>query len=125
MTLTVAHLNLWRPFKTLNEHSSFSRIERKSCEMWNAIIQNTQAALQVHLKTVNSGVRTWCSYLIWQLWIVILGSSEDKDGAERGHMLQQGKEGAFHSVTHCLPPLWDMWHEHHTGCAAAGLAENL
>lgn len=56
---------------------------------------------------------------------MILGGGEDEDGAEGGHVLQQGEEGAFHSVAHRLPPLRDVWHKHHAGCAAAGLAENL
>lgn len=65
------------------------------------------------------------SYLLRQLRVVILGGGEDEDGAEGGHVLQQGEEGAFHSVAHRLPPLRDVWHEHHAGRAAAGLAENL
>lgn len=65
------------------------------------------------------------SYLLRQVRVVILGGGEDEDGAEGGHVLQQGEEGAFHSVAHRLPPLRDVWHEHHAGCAAAGLAENL
>lgn len=56
---------------------------------------------------------------------MILGSGEEQDGAEGGHVLQQGEEGAFHSLAHSLPPLRNMWHEHHARCAAAGLAENL
>lgn len=65
------------------------------------------------------------SYLLRQLRVVILGGGKDEDGAEGGHVLQQGEEGAFHSVAHRLPPLRDVWHEHHAGRAAAGLAENL
>lgn len=65
------------------------------------------------------------SYLLRQLCVVIFGGGEDEDRAEGGHVLQQGEEGAFHSVAHRLPPLRDVWHEHHAGCAAAGLAENL
>lgn len=45
------------------------------------------------------------SYLLRQLCVVILGGGEDEDGAEGGHVLQQGEEGAFHSVAHRLPPL--------------------
>lgn len=66
-----------------------------------------------------------CSYLIWQLWVVSLSCGEDKDGAERGHVLQQGEEGALHSIAHCVPPLWDVWHVYHTGHASARLTENL
>lgn len=65
------------------------------------------------------------SYLIWQLWIVTLSSGNNKDRAERGHVLQQGEKRALHSVTHGFPPFWDMWHEHNTGHAPACLAENL
>lgn len=65
------------------------------------------------------------SYLLRQLRVVILGGGKDEDGAEGGHVLQQGEEGAFHSVAHRLPPLRDVWHEYHAGRAAAGLAENL
>lgn len=65
------------------------------------------------------------SYLIWQLWIVALSSSNDKDRAERGHILQQGEERALHSVAHGLPPFRDMRHEHNTGHAPACFAKNL
>lgn len=70
-------------------------------------------------------VYTLCSYLVWQLGVVGLSSCNDKDRAERGHILEQGEESAFHSVTHCLPPLWDMWHKHNAGHATTGLTENL
>lgn len=68
---------------------------------------------------------TLSSYLFWQLWVVSLSGGKNKNRAERGHILQQGEESALHSIAHCLPPLRDMWHEHHTGHAPAGLTENL
>lgn len=95
----------------LNYHCSFSRTQKKN--------------LKKRQERERLGAFAGFSYLLRQLCVVIFGSGEDEDGAEGGHVLQQVEEGALHSVAHRLPPLWDMWHEHHAGGAAASLTENL
>lgn len=73
----------------------------------------------------NSSAMSVHSYLFRQLGVLSLGSRKDEDRAEGGHIMQQGEEGALHSVTHRVPPLGDMWHVHHAGNTSTGLAENL
>ena len=66
-----------------------------------------------------------CPYLLWQLCVAGLCGGEDEDGSEGGHVLEQGEEGALHSVTDHLPPIKDVRHKHHTGHAPTSLAEHL